>query len=277
MFAYDEDPNVIRIVISGLGKVHGSFVPDELEDKFAVFVRQTLKPALERFGYTAQPGEDEVVSSLRPALIGTLADEGQYTEALEYCERLAKQYLQDPNSVDPGMIGTAIALSAHRGDMALYQEYKKRFETATNPADRSRFLGALGDFRDKAIWDDALSYVFSGPLRPQEYFTIPGSIAGISEESSEYVFTWLQEHYDEVVAKIPPMMKMFLPYFASGCNRERLAEAKKFFMDESRYTSGVETQLQKVSDQVNDCASLREREGPAVAAYLNSIAGNAGN
>ncbi|HSG99502.1 MAG TPA: ERAP1-like C-terminal domain-containing protein, partial [candidate division Zixibacteria bacterium] len=271
MFSDDEDPNVIRMVITGLGKVHSSFVSDEMEDQFAALVRRTLEPALKRYGFEAREGEDEVVASLRPTLIGTLADEGQHTEALERCERAARRYLADPGSVDPGLIGTALVMSAKRGDLELYREYRRRFEAASDPAERSRFLEALGAFRDSTIWAEALTYTFSGKVRPQEFFEIPGTISSISEASGDYVFQWLQDHYNEVVAAIPQQTRMYLPFFAGGCSRTRVAEAREFFLDESRATEGVEVMIQKVTDQVDDCASLREREGPAVAEFLNSL------
>lgn len=271
MFSTDEDPNVIQMVMTGLGKVHSAFVPDAMEDQFAALVRRTLEPAMERFGFEPRDGEDEVVTSLRPSLIGTLADEGQHRGALDHCERAARSYLQDPASVDPGLIGIALYISAKQGDSELYGEYKRRFEAAADPAERSRFLGTLGAFRDTTIWADALQYAFSGKVRPQEFFEIPGVIASHSEASGDFILQWLQDNYVEVTAAMPAQTRMYLPYFAGGCSRGRLAAAREFFLDDSRVTDGVKIMMQKVADQVNDCASLREREGPAVAEFLNSL------
>lgn len=270
-FANDEDPSVISSLMGGLRKVDGSFVTDDMSDQFAALVRQTLSPALERFGMEPKEGESETTSSLRPGLIGTLADEGQVESVAAHCDQLAKNYLKDPSSVDPAMIGTAIAISATRGDRALYDEYKALFESAQKPADRSRYLGALASFRDKEIWNDALMYTFSGKLRPQEFFTIPGSIAGNSEESANFIFQWLQDNYETVTSQIPPNFKAFLVFFAGGCSKARLATAYEFFMEEAHYAEGMDKRLQRLSDQVNDCVSLREREGAAVAAYLNEL------
>ncbi len=270
-FANDGDPNVISAVVAGLGKVEGAFVPDELKDQYAIYVRKTLSPALTLYGLDPQDGEEETISRVRPQLIGMMVNSGHDEKVQRYCEEVAKKYLHDPTSVAPSTIGIAISVSALRGHRDMFDEYRNRFESAKKPADRRRFLGALGQFRDPELRDEALRYAFEGPLRPQELFTIPGSVARASDESQEYIFNWLQKNYETITAKMPPMFKTFLPFFAGGCSGELLAEANTFFMDSTRYVKGVERQLTRVSDQVNDCVGLRDREGPAVAAYLRSL------
>jgi len=270
-FAVDTDANVISSVVSGLGKVSSAFVPDDLRDKYAIYVRKTLSPALKRYGLDPKKGEDEAVTRVRPQLISMMANSGHDEQVQKHCEEEAKKYLADPTSVDPSTIGVAIRISALRGHRDMFDEYRKRFESAKKPAERSRFLSALGMFRDPKLRDEALRYAFEGPLRPQEIFSIPGAVASESDAAQEYIFTWLEKNYDTITSKMPPMFRTFLPFFASGCSGKLLKEADTFFMDTTRFVPGVEKQLARVSDQVNDCVGLRDREGPAVAAYLQSL------
>jgi hypothetical protein len=65
----------------------------------------------------------------------------------------------------------------------------------------------------------------------------------------------------------------FMPFMASGCSAERLEAAKVFFAEPEHKAPGTETNLAKVGDAVRDCVSLREREGAAVASYLNTMVG----
>ena len=62
-----------------------------------------------------------------------------------------------------------------------------------------------------------------------------------------------------------------MPYFAGGCSAERLAAARQFFAEPGHSVDGTDNHLAKVSDQVMDCVNLREREGAAVADYLNGL------
>jgi alanyl aminopeptidase len=56
-----------------------------------------------------------------------------------------------------------------------------------------------------------------------------------------------------------------------GCSAERLAATTAFFRDPQRAIPGVEQTLSRVSDGVNTCLSLREREGERVNRYMRGF------
>jgi len=271
-FADDSNPEVILAVMDDVAKVRQVFVTRDLAGAYAAYVRKTLGPAMGRFGLSRREGERESVSLVRPALIRFLADDGQDSRALAYADSLAKQHLASPGSVDASLIGAALEMSAMKGDEALFQEYKKRFEEAEIPAERASYLGALGFFRDPKIADEAIRYTLTGPLRPQEIFTIPSSQAQ-SFEYEDVPYKWMSENFGTIASKIPPMFMVFMPVTASGCSMERLGKAKVFFADPQHQVPGTDKELAKVEDQVTDCANLRQREGALVAAYLTTQVG----
>ncbi len=266
-FANDPDPRVISTVLSGLDKVKSAFVTEELSDEFSQFVRKTLGPAIERFGWQTRPGEDEEVTRFRPQLIQWLGEEGRDPRAFVYADSLARVYMHDPAAVEPAMVSISVLLSVQDADRTMFDECKSRFENATVPQERSLFLRALGNFRDPALVKEALNYALAGPLRPNEFFYIPFSV-GSHPQYEDLVFEWQMQNYQAITAKMPAMFASFMPYMAGGCSRARLAKAQEFFTDPSRLVPGTEESLAKVSDQVNDCAGLREREGAKVAEYL---------
>jgi alanyl aminopeptidase len=268
----DPDPQVVSAVVSALGNVEGAFVADDLKPLFAPWVRATLGPALSRIGMEARDGEEETVALLRPRLIGWLADEGEDVETMAFARSVFDDYMKDPQAVDPGLISVSVGLACLHGNRELFEECKHRFETSEAPAERRRFLGAMGAFREPQLQQEALKYTLEGPLRPQECFTIPSGIANASDEQAEMMFQWMMVNYDRIALRMPPMYKGFLPFFAGGCSRERLEVAKVFFMEPEHKTPGVETRLAKLSDSVHDCVTLREREGDRVAAYLATFA-----
>jgi ERAP1-like C-terminal domain len=153
------------------------------------------------------------------------------------------------------------------GDRALFEEFKRRLEAATVPADRERFLAALGYFRAPALMDEALRFAAAGTLRPQEMFEIPEGI-GTSVANEGRPFRFVTENYDAIRAKLPPMFLAFMPHFAVGCSEERAMSASAFFAEGPHTAPGIEKEMAKVAEAVKDCAALRSREGGAVAAYL---------
>jgi len=270
-FADDANPDVVAAVVGNLGKVRQAFVPDALRGPFAVYVRRTLGPALERFGMEPRAGEPEAVALFRPQLLGWLGDEGNDPRVVAYANRLADAYLQDPASVDPSLAGVALGLTAKHGDAALFDTFRQRFEASTSPAQRERFLNALGAFDAPAVQAKALAYALEGPVRPTELFEIPGGVID-SPGGEDRVFGWFLDHYDAFASRMPPEFVAFLPFVASGCSAERLERAREFFSQPDHRVDGTDVQLAKVSQQVSDCVHLRQREGAAVAGYLRSLA-----
>jgi len=63
----------------------------------------------------------------------------------------------------------------------------------------------------------------------------------------------------------------FMPMMGSGCSEEKLAATKAFFADPSRGIPGVEKTLERVSDNVHNCISLRDREGARVWSYMKGF------
>jgi len=273
-FGSDPEPQVVSSTMEAMGGVRGAFVPDSLTNLFAVYVRRTLSPALQRVGYERKPGEDETVSTMRGDLMRWLANRGQDDKVLAYAQDAAKRYLADSTSIDPGIADAVVSLAAKKGDARLFDEYIRRLEATEVPAIRRRFLGALGAFEEPALQTRTLDYALSEKVRPTETFTILQGFGQRNEATGEAMFRWMMSHYEQIASRVPPPALRFLPLFASGCSEERLKAATAFFGDPSRAAPGVEQTLERVGDNVHTCISLREREGERVSSYMRGFAIN---
>ena len=263
-FANDSDPHVVGAVSEALGQIRTTFDSPEQRPRFAEYVRRTLGPALARIGLDPSKDPSPSVTGLRPGLIVWLAQYGEDETVWQFVREQLPKYMNDPNSVHNTLAGTVIALSAHRGDMAMFEEYKKRFETATIPAVRSKFLAGLRSFRDPAVKAKVREYALSGAVRPTDLFAIVGSSETAAER--EEFYQWATANYDAIIKKLPPMSGASMPFIASGCEPERVERARKFFAEHK--TEGAERTLTRVTEQVNECAALRTREMAAVTKYL---------
>ena len=266
-FARDPEPPVVAAVLDSLQKVKRAFVTPDLETTFAGYVRRMLAPSLERIGMERRAGEAEGVSLLRPDLLLWLGRDGRDPAVLAYAAKVTAAYLNDPAGADPSIAGVALKLRALSGDRALFDEYRRRLEAATVPADRERFLTALGYFRAPELVEEALRFAAAGPLRPQEMFEIPQGVGtAVAEEARPYRF--VTENYEAIRAKLPPMFLVFMTHFANGCSEDRARQASAFFSEAPHSVPGTDKEMAKVAEGVRDCASLRSREGAVVEAYL---------
>jgi aminopeptidase N len=265
------EPEILTSVMGDLGSLRVPFVTDDLKDAYANYVRKTLAPARARYGLEPRADDPEDVKLLRPGLLSALGDAGRDPEVLAYCQKLAASYMADPASVDPSIAGTALAVAAGPGDRAMFDTYRAKFEAAKNPADRARYLGALGEFEDPAIQDELLKYALTDAIRPTEGYVAFGGL-GDTEAGRAKIYNWMTANYAFLASRVPPEFAAYFPFYCGGCSEQRFAAAKKFFGEPAHRVDGTDENLAKVGEQINDCVSLREREGAAVAAYLRGLA-----
>jgi alanyl aminopeptidase len=278
--ADDPEPEVLRADMESLDDSRIALTTPRSADAFATFVRRTFEPPLRRMGLVPMRDELPSISTSRAFLLRLLGDAGKSSWVLAYAESLSQVYRKSPKSVPPSLIDQSIVLGARRADAATFEDYRHRFETATLPSDRSLYLTGLGSFRDPALCTQALDYALKGPLRPQETQVIPSamSLNGLSANArngggSEYpdeVMKWAFEHWDELVGKMPPNFAARNLRMTGGCSEERQAQIKQFFSDPKRNVPAIQASLRRMSDAMQECSSLHEREAERVERWLNS-------
>ncbi|HTQ78945.1 MAG TPA: ERAP1-like C-terminal domain-containing protein, partial [Thermoanaerobaculia bacterium] len=270
----DPDPGVAEAFLERLWRTCRDLIPEEQAEPFARYVRRTFQPLLDRIGRDPRPGEPANVSALRSRLLLWLGEEGRDGEILTYGGTLARRYMNDPGSVPPGLIGVALELAAHNGDQALFEEYRRRYETAQTPAEQNRYLRTLGQFGDPAVSRGALRYFLTGPVQGNSLLNLAGTMSQ-HDSGADLVFAWMQENYEQIAARIPPVILPLLPALTGGCSAGRMEQVRKFFSEPTHSVAGTERQLAAVTDQMSGCLRLRQRESAAVAAFLGSEGGGA--
>ncbi|MEE8112664.1 MAG: M1 family aminopeptidase, partial [Acidobacteriota bacterium] len=268
-FAEDPEPEVVSTLLSGLAKVEAAFIPDDLKEPFARYIRSSLQPILDRIGLEKREGEEDPVAELRAQLVEWLGVQGRDEAIRRWALQQADSYLTNPSSVHPSLAGAILRVAALEGDGKLFDTYVSRFEKTDIPIQRNLFLLALGEFTDTRLQERALEYTLKGPLRVTELLTIPTNL-GNSEADHDRSFTWLMAHYDEISGRVPEWIVPQFPFFAGGCSLERLTTARSFFSEPGRQVDGTQNNLEKVADQISDCVNLRQRESIEVTSYLRS-------
>lgn len=267
--AEDPRPEVVDAMLSALSKVRYAFVTADRAEAFAHYVRQTLRPVADRIGLEPREGEPEAVSMLRPSLLTWLGWHGQDEDVRAFATEAAQAFLADETAIDPSIVNPCLRLAALDAGWSLYNEYKKRYEAADVPRERTRYLAALGYFQDEGIAEAALWYSIHGPTRPTEFFSVPSNVAQLHIET-DLVWDWMTQNYDTIRGKLPEMFAIYMPYFAGGCTEERLSAMEAFFSQEGHFVQGQDKEMAKVAEGIRDCTGLREREGASVAEYLAS-------
>lgn len=267
-FGADPETEVVRMILAALQRIENSFITPDLSGAFAMYVRRTLQPAVDRFGIDPMPGEAPAVAILRPTLLEWAAEQGESERVLEAMRSRTRAYLES-GTLDP-LLDTALRLTARHGDLALFREFRQRFESAQVPDERRRFLSALGRFRAPSIREEALDYVMHGPLRSNELSEIVNAIRS-DESGREQVFAWFIQNYPMLIDRLPPIQYSGLPRLADGCSKNRFLKAEQLFSRPELQLPGVQQALEQVREEVDACIALRVREGRSVESFLQSV------
>ncbi|HET6349655.1 MAG TPA: M1 family aminopeptidase [Candidatus Krumholzibacteria bacterium] len=269
--AQHPEPEIVTSVMTDLETLRMPFVTADLEGPFSRYVLHTLSPARQRYGIEPKSDDSEDVRLMRPTLIDWLGEDGRDPDVITYCEGVTEKYMQDPASVDPTIAGAALRVAASDGDQARFEQFRDKLEAATVPSDRSRYMGAMGHFRDPKIQDEVLALALTDKIRVMDRFQLLSGLMD-TEAGRDRTYTWMTRNYDKLASGLPVEFRAYFPFMVSGCEQQRLDAAKKFFAEPAHQVDGTERNLEKVSSQISDCLNLREREGKAVATYLKSLA-----
>jgi alanyl aminopeptidase len=267
--AGDPDPEVVGAAVGALQKVELAFKTDATRSPFGRYVRKTFGPALARYGLEPQSGEKAAVTQLRPVLLLWLGERAEDPRVLGWAEAAAARYMADPHTVPPSLAAMALRLHAIRGDVALFEEYRRRLEAATVPSDRARYVAALAGFKAPAVRARILEYALGGTLRPNEMFQVPFGFTD-TPAGRDAVFEWFTANYETYAKRLPPVYMSGLPAFAGGCEDERVQRARAFFGAEGHAVAGTSREIEKLDEQVRNCVGLRTRELPAVSRFLEA-------
>ena len=268
-FAADPEPLVVSMLLSELRETGQTFVSGSLEEPFAAFVRQTLRPAVERWGLRRNGHEDDSAARLRGRLLSVLGREGRDPEARRYAGSLAAGYLEDEASVDPALVRAALTVAAAAGDAGDFERYRRGFETATVPGTREHYLAALAALPGPELQERALTYALTGPTYPAEVFLVGKGVRDTAA-GREVLHRWALDHFHEFLARIPRKYGacILIPLLATGGSLERLDAVRSFFSRPENQVEGWRAELAKAEEEVGYRAALRRRESAAVAAWL---------
>ena len=269
-FASDPEAEVVETVLDNLNPISQLFPSDSPNPDYAIYIQNSLKPALLNIGLEQTDGEASALSGLRVRLMSWLAGPGQDQSIKWHMDSLASAYMRNSESVHFDFVSDALAISAHEGNLKLFQDYQARFESAQSSDERYNFLRAMGSFRNPELQDRALAYSIEGPLRTNELTTISNTIRG-TEAGKDKVLTWAMENYSVLTDRMPAhSATAFLGNCADGSSSHRIVLAENFINITGNSAPGSRAYLEKIEERVLDRQRLRNRVFGTMEAYLKN-------
>jgi puromycin-sensitive aminopeptidase len=252
----EDDVNVWTTVI---GSCH--HLQRVLDDEHCAELEQRLRglfgAALERLGWSVKAGESELTSQLRGDLIGALGTAAEDKPTQERARELFAAYEKNPDAADRNLIPALVAIVAHTGTAVDYEKFCAKFKHAQTPQEETRYLFALGNFRDAKLIERTLELTVNGEVRTQNS---PYLMRGIllNKQARELAWSFMKRHWAEMLRQFPDNS---IPRMCEGiiglATPELEADVKAFF-DQHPVKQGSKQMAQHL-ERLRVAVACRER------------------
>jgi puromycin-sensitive aminopeptidase len=264
-FQAERDRNVWTILLASLSALNRSVEPADRAGLEA-FTRTLLGPAVAELGWTPGGGEDDLTRQLRGDLIRALGTLGNDRAVQARAEERFAAHLASAGAVDPNVLPALIAILAHRGDGARYDDFLRRFRSAATPQEEQRYLYALAGFQDPELLSRTLERAINGEIRTQDapfvVRTLLMSVAG-----RERAWKFVKDQWDTMDRLFPKHGLRRLCEGVIGLATPELERDVHAFFRDRKISFGGRT-LEQYLEQLRVAVALREREGARLATYL---------
>ncbi|HEY6271462.1 MAG TPA: M1 family metallopeptidase [Terriglobales bacterium] len=262
----DQERGVVESFIDPLEFVDEHVATDRDRAAYQVWVRSTFSPMLAKVKWVAAPGESEETHSLRALLVRLLGGVGADPDVIRESTRLARQYLQDPNSVDPTLAVSAVRVAARYGDDTLFDEYLAAMRAMKSPEQFYNLGNALAGFRNPRLAERLLQISVSPDVRNQDAAHV---IALVLENPVDQAvaWEWVKAHWADVEKKITMSsgeeIVVATRHFCDAGSRD---DVRKFF-GEHKVVS-AERGLRQAVEDIDSCIGYHDRQQGNLAAWL---------
>jgi puromycin-sensitive aminopeptidase len=161
-----------------------------------------------------------------------------------------------------------VAILAHAGDQARYDEYVDRFRKAATPQKEQRYLQALALFQPAALVERTLTSTLDGTIRTQDAPSVLRALL-MSVHGRGLAWPFVQSHWEEMNKLYPTNGIRRLLEGITGLATPELEQQVQAFVAAKKVDLGGKT-LAQYFEQLRIVVSLGRREGGNLRGYLGS-------
>jgi puromycin-sensitive aminopeptidase len=264
-FAGEMDPNVMGVLLGGLGALH-RLLPEDKRQPMKSLIKDFVKPTFDTLGWAPKQGESVQDTQLRASLFSTLAVTCEDAEARAKAEQMFDSWLQDKTSIDPNLLGVVIGILSHFGDAARYSQFKQLYKDAKTPHEEALFLYNLGYFCDPELLKQTVDYCFTDEVSVQYSPGLYGALLG-NKYIQDYTWDHLRANWEKVKSTFPVNM---VPKVAGACGSldtpERAAEVRSFFA--ANEVKAGKMAVAQMLEQLDIAVRLRVAETDRLVAHF---------
>ena len=262
----DQERAIVESFVDPLEYVDAYLVTAGNRGAYQAWIRSSFRPMLDKLKWAPAPGESEETHRLRALLVRLLGGAGADPDVVRESTRLARQYLRDPDSVDPNMARIVVKVAAQHGDAALFEEYLAAWKTMKSPEQFYNVGQALSEFRDPQLAQRLLEIAVSPDVRNQD---AAHAISLVLENPADQAaaWEWVKAHWQEVEKKTTMSSgEEIVAATRKFCDTGSRDDVRQFFSEHK--VASAERGLRRSVEEIDACINYRSRQQGNLAAWL---------
>jgi puromycin-sensitive aminopeptidase len=261
----ERDKNVWAVLLDSFSFLNRILTPED-RPALEAFISGRVKPAVKDLGWDPRPGESDLVRQLRGDLIGALGRLGNDAATQQEAAHRYQRYRKDPTTIDPNLVPALVAILAHTGDEARYDEFLDRYRTASTPQEERRYLFSLAAFRSKELLMQTLARTLNGEIRTQDSPFIVGALM-TNVDGREQAWEFVKTNWDQMDRLFPKQGLRRMCGGIVGLATPELEQDVRGFFTARKIDLGGKT-LEQYLEQLRVAVVFREREESSLQAAL---------
>jgi aminopeptidase N len=264
----EQSSAVLKELLQRLTYIRDYVVSDGDREHYDLWVRQLLAPMAQNVGWAGKPGELDDQTTVRAELLDALGGMALDPQAQAFAQKLANQYLDDPDSVDHGIAAVALRVASHMGDEALYNKIMQKIQSTGTPEAYFTEISALVSFSEPQLVERTLEYAISAQARSQDAVIVIFKVME-NPDAAKQAWSFVQENWSSIEKLGGPFAGGLIVRATGGfCDPGMRDEVQAFFT--SHPAPAAERTLKQSIEQMNYCVDLKTQQRSQLASWLAS-------
>jgi aminopeptidase N len=265
--AADPEPTVAEEPMGYLVEARDWLDADPARPRVEAYADRLYAPVFARLGWSPRKGEDEQQRALRGSVLWFLALTARDPAVRAEAKRRGLAYIKDgvvhPEAVDPNLAASVLAVLGEDADRATWDAMKSLLHRSVEEVVRARLIWGLSIAKEATLSAAARDLVLDPDVRESEMMR-PLAAQLQNPATREAAWTWLKEHFEAVLARLPKRAGAGLVgtgrYF---CDEAHAAEVQAFFGPKVQALEGAPRALASTVEDVKLCAARRKAQEPS--------------
>jgi puromycin-sensitive aminopeptidase len=266
-FRFETDYNVWLSIAGSLGSLDNLLAREKFHGKLTSAARELFAPIAFELGWQSREKDGHLEKLLRPLVLRNLGGYGDKATIAEAQKRF-KAFLAG-GSLDPDVRQPVYSLVAENGGPREWDQLRKLYVASELHEEKNRILRACGNFKDRKIIGEYLSFALSENVRSQDTWLALASAAS-HPVGREEAWRFLKKNWKTFVDRYHGgglnLLNRCIAVCSGFTTKKDLADAEKFL--KARKAQGMERAINKSLEAIRSNIKWLERDRKDLSSYF---------